>query len=170
MGTSTTVAFVAVAVAAVASVVLAFARQRREREPRRRPIVAPRHHLDDELLDDADRAAMDEALTAVAAELSISAQTLLLTRVARLTSRAVPLRVLQPAGEPHEVRACFADGTVLRVRSADKILWGPVAIALTRGSVCLASFTVAGGDIVVVFEGGHGFRREAVAVGLDQPT
>jgi hypothetical protein len=158
----------ALALLTLLAVAVAAAGWRRARRPARR--ADPDDGLDDGL-DAGDLRALDDALTAVAAEHAGSLQGLLGIQLDRLRRRRVPVRAIRATSAPPVVRLCFADGTVIRARAASPGDWAPVVLAVagTGDGVVVESHAVAGDEVEVILATPAGVRRRAVAVGLDQP-
>jgi hypothetical protein len=128
-------------------------------------------------LDADERREIEEALAAVEQEHGATVQRLLVSHLAVLRNRRVPLRAIHPGAEPPVVRLGFANGTVVRARPSKPGDWSSVVIALsglragTRPghSLVVESYTVEDGRVGLVIAGPGGVRQRATAVGLETP-
>ena len=126
-------------------------------------------------LDADERREIEEALAEVEREHGATVQRLLVSHLAVLRNRQVPLRAIHPGAEPPVVRLGFANGTVVRARPTRPGDWSSVVIALsglrpgTRPghSLVVESYTVEDGKVGLVIVGPGGVRQRATAVGLE---
>lgn len=96
-----------------------------------------------------------------------SGRRLVLYHVECLDARRVPLRAIRPGSTSGVGRLCFADGTVIQVRSRRMGDLGLLAVRAQRGRLWLAGYRSAPEGVVMDIGWPQG-GLSVVAVGLDQ--